>query len=95
MSIGTIALEQSTNEPVTGQTATLSLGQHAEIPGQIIGVSGQQLAGSIGSVTVTGIANISVTGIQMTASLGNPIITSWQEINPGVTNTWTEVDLAA
>ena len=46
-------------------------------------------------MTITGLANIDVSGIQMTASIGNPIITSWQEIDPGVTNTWTEVDLAA
>jgi hypothetical protein len=94
-SIGTISLVQTTVEPVTGQSIAMSLGSHAEIPGQIIGVGGLQLSSSIGSVTVTGIANIPVTGIQMSASIGNPIITSWQEINPGVTNTWTEVDLAA
>ena len=92
---GSISLVQSTNEPVTGQQATLSLGQHAEIPGQIIGVSGQQLSSSIGSVTVTGAAGIDVTGIQMTASVGNVNITAWAEIDPGVNNVWTEVDLAA
>jgi len=94
-SIGTINLVQGTTETVTGQSIAMSLGQHAEIPGQIIGVGGLQLSSSMGSVTVTGIANIPVTGIQMSASIGNPIITSWQEIDPGVTNTWTEVDLAA
>ncbi len=44
---------------------------------------------------VEGTAGIDVTGIQMTASTGNANITSWQEINPGVTNVWTTVDLAA
>ena len=94
-SIGTISLVQGTTESVTGQSIAMSLGQHAEIPGQIIGVGGLQLSSSMGSVTVTGIANIPVTGIQMSATIGSPIITAWQEINPGVTNTWTEVDLAA
>ena len=93
--LGTFSLVQSTTESVTGQQATMSLGQHAEIPGQIIGVSGQQISGSIGSVTVTGTAGIDVTGIQMTASVGNVNITAWQEIDPGVNNVWTEVDLAA
>ena len=93
--LGTFSLVQSTTESVTGQTATMSLGQHAEIPGQIIGVSGQQISGSIGSVTATGTAGIDVTGIQMTASVGNVNITAWQEIDPGVNNVWTEVDLAA
>jgi len=94
-SIGNISLVQSTNEPVTGQTATLSLGQHSEIPGQIIGQDGLQLSSSIGSVTVTGVANIEVTGIQMTSSIGNVAVTPWQEVDLGVNNTWTEVDLAA
>ena len=93
--LGTFSLVQSTTESVTGQQATMSLGQHAEIPGQIIGVSGQQISGSIGSVTATGTAGIDVTGIQMTASVGNVNITAWQEIDPGVNNVWTEVDLAA
>ena len=94
-SLGTFTLVQSTTEPVTGIQGTLSLGSHAEIPGQIIGVSGLQSTSSVGSVTVTGLANIDVTGIQMTASVGNTAITSWQEVNLGVNNIWTEVDLAA
>jgi hypothetical protein len=61
----------------------------------MVGVSGQQLSGSVGSVSVTGIANIDVTGIQLTANLGSVNITSWQEVDLGVTNNWTEVDLAA
>ncbi len=93
--LGTFSLVQTTTESVTGQSATMSLGQHAEIPGQIIGVSGQQMTSSIGSVTATGTAGIDVTGIQMTASVGNVNITAWQEVDPGVNNVWTEVDLAA
>jgi hypothetical protein len=95
MTLGSITLIQSTNESVTGQQLTASLGQHAEIPGQIIGVGGLQLAGSIGSVSVTGLANIDVTGIQMTISAGNANVTAWAEVNTGVSNTWTVVDLAA
>ena len=93
--LGSINLVQTTVETPTGLQGTLSLGQHSEIPGQIIGVSGQQLSGSIGSVTVTGVANISVTGIQMTASVGSVSVTPWQEVNPGVSNSWSDVDLAA
>tara|TARA_R100001480_G_scaffold59853_2_gene72541 strand:+ start:886 stop:2247 length:1362 start_codon:yes stop_codon:yes gene_type:complete len=94
-SIGTITLVQTTIETVTGQSIAMSLGTHAEIPGQIIGVGGLQLSSSVGSVTAEGTAGIDISGIQMTATVGNPNITTWQEINPGVTNTWTEVDLAA
>jgi len=93
--IGTIALEQSTNEPTTGQQLTTSIGEAEEIPQQIVGVSGIQLTGSVGSVTATGIANVSVTGISAIISAGQVNVTAWQEIDPGVTNVWTEVDLAA
>ena len=31
----------------------------------------------------------------MTASVGNTNITAWAEIDPGVSNNWTPVDLAA
>ena len=95
MSLGTFTLIQSTNEPVTGQQITASLGTPSEIPGQMIGVSGLSIAPQMGAVTVTGTAGIDVTGIQLTASLGTVNITSWQEIDPGVNNIWTEVDLAA
>ena len=95
MSLGSITLIQTTNEQPSGIQATMSLGQHAEIPGQIIGVSGQQISSSVGSVTATGEAAVDVTGIQMTISVGSPNITAWAEIDPGVNNVWTEVDLAA
>jgi len=31
----------------------------------------------------------------LTSTAGSLNITSWQEVDPGVTNVWTEVDLAA
>ena len=43
MTLGSITLIQSTNEPVTDNSYNDSW-QHAEIPGQIIGVGGLQLA---------------------------------------------------
>jgi len=95
MTLGTFNLVQTTVESPTGIQATMSLGQHAEIPGQIIGVGGLQLTSSIGSVVANGTANIDVKGIQMTISVGSPNVTAWAEIDPGVNNTWTEVDLAA
>lgn len=93
--IGTIALQQSTNEPATGQELTTSIGTAEEIPAQIVGVTGIELTGSVGSATATGIANVTVTGISASISVGSLNVTSWQEIDPGVNNVWTEVDLAA
>ena len=45
--------------------------------------------------SATGVANVSVTGISAIISAGQVNVTAWQEIDPGVTNVWTEVDLAA
>ena len=48
-----------------------------------------------GGGTITANANVSLTGISMTSSIGTPNITAWAEIDPNVSNVWTEVDLAA
>ena len=50
---------------------------------------------SLGEEAAVASANIDVTGIQLTSSVGNLNITAWSEINPGVNNTWSDVDLAA
>ena len=96
LSLGNITLIQSTNESVSGQSVTLSLGDEGPIPQVMVGVSGQSLTSSIGTISsVTGTANIQLTGIGLTTSTGTPNIISWQEIDLGVNNVWTEVDLAA
>jgi len=96
MSIGNISLVQTTVETVTGIAATMTLGQHAEIPGQIIGVSGLSMTSSLGEEgPITGDAIVTPLGIQLTGSIGNPNVTAWSEIDLGVNNSWTTVDLAA
>jgi len=94
-SIGDINLIQTTIEQPSGIQATMSLGQHAEIPGQIVGVSGLQLTASLDDVTITGNGLVVPSGQQLTSSVGTVNVTSWQEVDLGVNNTWTEVDLAA
>jgi len=49
----------------------------------------------IGEETTVANADIEVIGIELTSSVGSLNITSWQEIDPGVNNVWSEVDLAA
>jgi len=94
LSLGSITLVQSTNEGVT--TAGLLTGSVGSIiPVSVYDVTGQALSSSVGSVSITGTANIDVSGIGLTASIGSINITSWQEVNPGVNNIWTEVDRAA
>ena len=75
----------------------MTLGQHAEIPGQIIGVSGLSITSSLGEEgPITGDALVIPTGHTIDRiSVGSPNITAWSEIDLGVSNTWTVVDLAA
>jgi len=49
----------------------------------------------LGEETAVANADVDVTGIELTSSIGSTNITAWQEVNPGVSNVWTEVDLAA
>jgi hypothetical protein len=93
MTIGNISLIQSTVELVTGQQLTGSVGQVDAV--SVAEVSGIQLTGSVGSVTVDAGAGVNVSGVSASISVGSVKITAWQEINPGVNNVWTEVDLAA
>ena len=58
-------------------------------------VTGIQMSMSVGSITMTGDAVVDVTGIQLQTNTGSPNIIAWAEIDPGVSNVWTEVDLAA
>jgi hypothetical protein len=93
-SLGTISLEQSTNETATGQSATISLGTVDPVAVYPVTTAGL-LNASVGSVVATGAALAPVTGIALTANIGSVNITAWSEIDPGVNNTWTPVDRAA
>tara|TARA_B100000676_G_scaffold311073_1_gene379676 strand:+ start:5453 stop:7366 length:1914 start_codon:yes stop_codon:yes gene_type:complete len=58
--------------------------------------TGSQLQTSVsGPQEINGNATVDLTGIQLTGSLGSLNITPWNEVDLGVNNTWTEVDLAA
>jgi len=93
-SLGSISLVQSTNETATGQSATISLGTVDPVAVYPVTTAGL-LTSSVGSVTATGTAVFPVTGIGLTANVGSVNVTAWNEINPGVNNVWTTVDLAA
>ena len=57
--------------------------------------TGSQLQTSISGVEINANATVDLTGIQLTATLQSINITPWNEVDIGVNNTWTEVDLAA
>ena len=94
LSLGSISLVQTTVESVTGQTATTAVGAASQASIYPVTTAGS-LTTSMGSVSITGGANISVSGIGLTASVGSPNVQPWAEVDPGVNNTWTTVDLAA
>jgi hypothetical protein len=50
---------------------------------------------AMGEEGTVGNALVEPTGIVLTSSTGSPNITAWSEVNLGVNNVWTEVDLAA
>ena len=94
-SIGSSSLVQTTTEVVSGQSAALSLGTITQLPAVLVGVSGQSLTTAIGNEgQVTDVA-VTLTGQSLTSSVGTPNITPWVEVDLGVTNNWTTVDLAA
>ena len=93
MSMGEEVPTADANVSLTGIQLTSSIGTATQETRY--NVTGVQMSTSIGSVAVTGNANIDVTGIQLQTNTGNPNITAWAEIDPGVSNVWTEVDLAA
>ena len=95
LSLGTTSLVQTTVESVT-TAGLLSISQGSAQQASVYPVTTAGLLNSsAGSTTQTATANVPVTGIGLTASLGTVNITAWSEINPGVNNTWSEVDLAA
>jgi hypothetical protein len=69
-------------------------------PGQITYAAGYNVTGSranlsVGTVTFVISGSTTVTGSRLNISEGSANTTSWQEVNTGVNNNWTPVDLAA
>jgi len=92
-SIGEETVTADANVTITGLELTSSIGQVEQ--NTIYDVTGSEMTMFIGEETPIANANVDVTGIALTSSIGSINTTSWQEINLGVNNVWTEVDLAA
>jgi hypothetical protein len=93
MSMGEETPTADANVTPTGIQLTSSVGSAEQ--NTIYPVTGVSMTMSIGEETPTADANVTPTGIQLQINTGNPNITAWAEIDPGVSNVWTEVDLAA
>jgi len=93
MSLGEESPTGDANVTLSGISMTSSIGTVEQ--SNVYPVTGVSMTMSLGEETPTANANVTPTGIQLQSNTGNPNITSWEEINPGVSNVWTEVDLAA
>ena len=92
--IGDVSLIGNANISLTGISGTLTLGTPTITPNSLIDVTGNQLSTFVGQAEADD-ASAEVTGVSATMSIGSVNITAWQQINPGVSNVWTEVDKAA
>ena len=93
MSMGEEVPTADANVSLTGIQLTSSIGTATQETRY--NVTGVQMSTSIGSVTEKADADVDVTGVQLQTNTGTPNITAWAEIDPGVSNIWTDVDLAA
>ncbi len=94
-SLGNQSLVQTTTESLTGQSLTSNIGTITQLPQLLVGVTGSALSMSLGDEGTVSNANAFATGLSLTSNIGSPNITPWQEVDLGVNNTWTTVDLAA
>ncbi len=93
MSQGDETVTADANVTLSGISLTSSIGSAEQ--NTIYPVTGISMTMSMGEEIPTANANVFPTGIQLQTNTGSPNITSWEEIDPGVSNVWTEVDLAA
>ena len=93
MSQGEESVTGDANVTLSGISLTSSIGQVEQ--NTTYSVTGISMTMSMGEETTQSNARVIPTGIQLQTSTGSPNITSWEEIDPGVSNVWTEVDLAA
>ena len=95
LSLGTQTIEQTTTETATGQALSTSIGSVVELPNQLVGITGLSMTTAMGEEATVGGADVALTGISLTSSVGSLNITPWSEVDLGVNNTWSTVDLAA
>ena len=94
-SAGTLAMSGDANVSVTTNLLTISDGDEDISIDVTASVTGQNLTTAINSVTVSVDTPVDVTGQQLTISEGNTGTIAWSNVDPGVSNVWVEVDIAA
>lgn len=90
--IGNEEITGDANISLTGFSLTTAVGSVDH--NSTYTVSGIELTTAVGQAEADD-ASAEVTGVSMQTSIGSVQVTGWSQINPGVSNTWTEVDKAA
>ena len=93
---GTLAATGDANVDVTTNLLTISdqaVDVSIDVTASITGLTTMTTA--INSVTVDLNTPVDITGQQLTISEGNTGTIAWSNVDPGVSNTWVEVDIAA
>ena len=95
-STGTLAATGDANVDVTTNLLTISDGEESVSIDVTVAVTGlTTMTTALNSVTVDLNTPVDVTGQQLTISEGNTGTIAWSNVDPGVSNTWVEVDIAA
>lgn len=95
-STGTLAATGDANVDVTTNLLTISDGEENVSIDVTVAVTGLiTMTTALNSVTVDLNTPVDVTGQQLTISEGNTGTIAWSNVDPGVSNTWVEVDIAA
>jgi len=95
-STGTLAATGDANVDVTTNLLTISDGEETVSIDVTVSVTGlTTMTTALNSVTVDLNTPVDITGQQLTISEGNTGTIAWSNVDPGVSNTWVEVDIAA
>lgn len=92
-SIGTETVQANADVPVTGSSLAGSTGQVSQVT--TYEVTGVAMTMAMGEENTVINVEVDVTGQALTTSISGVNIAAWSEIDPGVANIWTPVDLAA
>ena len=93
-STGSLSITANAVVNVTGIPITINLGNSVASIDKEVDVTGVSLTSAIGTPTVFLETPVDVTG-RIVIQQGSPLIISWSNVDPEVTNTLTEVDIAA
>jgi hypothetical protein len=109
-SVGTVTLISAVDAPVTGIPLTSAVGDVETTFTVLVdgidittstgtltatGDANVDAATAIASVTVDLNTPVDLTGQQLSISVGNTGTIAWSNVDPGVSNVWVEVDIAA